>query len=95
MLHHHGEVSEFDKEESSPGKPVWETMKVDRMNVIFTDGLATGDETKEQEARDEFLESRGFRPVRFSPEEIETDTFAFAAKTIESLTGKPLDRFKT
>ena len=90
VLHYHGEDRVWDKEESTPNNPVWVPVPVDRKGVIFTDGLDTGDKTKQQWSRDEFLVNQGFQPIRFSAGEIQKDPFGCAAKAVTLITGKSL-----
>jgi hypothetical protein len=95
VLYYHGEDRVWDKEESTPKNPVWVPVTVDRKAVIFTDGLEMGDRTKQQWSRDEFMTNQGFQPIRFSRGEVERDPFACAARAVELLTGKSLDKGKT
>ncbi len=88
VLHYHGEDHVWDKDESTPNNPVWVSVPVDRKVALFTDGLDSGDKTKQQWSRDEFLLSQGFHPIRFSPVEIQKDPFACAAKAVALITGK-------
>lgn len=95
VLHYHGQDYVWDKDESTPNNPVWVGVPVDRKGAIFTDGLDSGDKTKQQWARDEFLFGQGFQPVRFSPGEVPRDPFACAAKAVELITGKSFTKGQT
>jgi len=90
VLHYHGEDFVFDEEESTPEKPVWEQIAVDRKGVIFTDGLEFREATLQQRNRDEFLREQGFQSMRFSAFQIQQNLFGCAAEAVKMISGKTL-----
>lgn len=90
LLHCHGEDRVWDKEESTPGTPVWVSVEVDSKVAVFTDGLDLGDSTLQQATSDSFLKGQGFHPLRFSPQHLQHDLFACAAEAVKLVSGKTL-----